>query len=178
MHESISGSRKIKRSSKKSSKKGSKKSSRMNFSGLLDDMENEPMMQQQNQGHQMQMPMQQMPQMQMPGMQMPGMQMPGMQGMDPLAMAQMAMPQMGMPQMMMGNTPDSVDPLHLQHFVPQNNNSQIDNYGVNANQLMSGSQISQQFRGREMSAPQMAAPQQMGGGRMFTAYDSFVSKFM
>ena len=180
MHESVSGSRKIRRSSKKGSKKGSKKSSRMDFSGLLDDMENEPMMQQQNQGHQMQQMQQmqmQMPGMQMPGMQMPGMQMPGM-GMDPLAMAQMAMPQMGMPQMMMGNTPEEVDPLHIQHFVPQNQNTQIDNYGVNANQLMSGSQISQQFRGREMSAPQMAAPQQMGGGHMFTAYDSFINKFM
>jgi hypothetical protein len=177
MHESVSGSRKIKRNSKKGSKKGSKKSSRMDFSGLLDDMENEPMMQQQNQGHQMQMPgMQQMPQMQMPEMQMPGMQqmpgmMPGMGGMDPLAMAQMAMPQMGMPQMMMGATPENVDPLHLQHFVPQNQNSQINNFGVNPNQLMSGAQMSQQFRGREM-APQV------GGGNMFSAYDSFINKFM
>ncbi len=156
----------------------------MNFSSILDEMDNEPMMQQQNQGHQMpgmggMMPgMQQMPGM-MPGMQqMPGM-MPGMQqmpGMDPLAMAQMAMPQMGMPQMMMGATPENVDPLHLQHFVPQNNNSQINNFGVNPNQLMSGAQMSQQFRGREMAAPEPV--QQMGGANMFSTYDAFINKFM
>ncbi len=148
----------------------------MDFSGLLDEMDNEPMMQQQNQGRQMQQ-MPAMPGMQMPGMPgMPGM-MPGMAGMDPLAMAQMATPNMGMPQMMMGSTPENVDPLHLQHFVPQNN-SQVDNFGYNPNQLMSGAQMSQQFRGRGEAQPMAAPVPQVGGGNMFQSYDAFVNQFM
>jgi hypothetical protein len=187
---SVNGSRNLRRSSKKGSKKGSKKSSRgMDFSSILNDMDDNQMTPQQNQGHQMNPMMQQqmnpmMQQQMMPSM--PGMSaMPGM-GMDPLAMAQMATPNMGMPQMMMGASADNVDPLHLQHFVPQNQNAQIDNFGVNPSQLMSGSQISQQYRGREaapMQAPAMPAmpampANQMGGGSMFSAYDSFVNKFM
>lgn len=180
---SVSGSRQIRRNSKKHSKNGSKrKSNKMDFSSLLDDMESAPM-NQQNQGYPapampgMQMPampgmsampgMGGMPEMQMPAM--PGMQMPGMagMGMDPFAMAQMAAPNMGMPQMTMGN--GGVDPLHLQHFVPQTQHAGIDNFGVSPNQLMSSAQIGQQYKG-------MA--NQSGGGRMFSAYDSFVSKFM
>ncbi len=156
----------------------------MDFSSILNDMDDNQMTPQQNQGHQMNPMMQQqmnpMMQQQMnPMMQqqmMPGM---GGMGMDPLSMAQMATPNMGMPQMMMGSSADNVDPLHLQHFVPQNQNVQVDNFGVNPSQLMSGSQMSQQFRGREAAPMQAPAPaNQMGGGSMFSAYDAFVNKFM
>jgi hypothetical protein len=64
-------------------------------------------------------------------------------------MAQMAMPQMGMPQMMMGADKNNVDPLHLHSFVPRNENVNINNYGVSREQLMSGSQMSNQFAGRQ-----------------------------
>ena len=159
----------------------------MDFSSILNDMDDNQMTPQQNQGHQMNPMMQQqmnpMMQQQMnPMMQqqmMPGMPGMGGMGMDPLSMAQMATPNMGMPQMMMGSSADNVDPLHLQHFVPQNQNVQVDNFGVNPAQLMSGSQMSQQFRGREAAPMQAPAPaNQMGGGSMFSAYDAFVNKFM
>ncbi len=169
----------------------------MDFSSILNDMDDNQTMSPQNQGHQMDMqqmnPMMQQqmnPMMQQQMNPMMQQQMPGMgMGMDQLGMAQMAMPNMGMPQMMMGSSPDNVDPLHLQHFVPQSQNVQVDNYGVNPSQLMSGSQISQQFRGREVApsmAPSMAPsnepmesmPSQSGGGNIFSAYDAFVNKFM
>ncbi len=167
----VSGSRTLRKGSKKSSKKGSKKHNKgtLDFASLLNDMDD------------MQMAPGAHPQMEgmMPGMPgMSGMQgmsgmpsMSGMQGMsgmpnegmmpmmpqmgmDQMAMAQMAMPQMGMPQMMMGVDPKNVDPLHLHSFVPKNENININNFGVNPNQLMSGSQMGQQFAGRSaQSAP-------------------------
>jgi hypothetical protein len=84
----------------------------------------------------------------MPGM--PGMQMPSMY-----------------PMMMGNNAAQEVDPLHIQHFVPQNQNLNIDNFGVNPTQLTAGPQL-----------PQQSA--QTGGAnfRSFNSYDAFVSKFM
>jgi len=102
------------------------------------------------QGNQME-GMGQMPQMaQMPQMPQGNNMMPMMpqMGMEQMGMAQMNMPQMGMPQMMMGVDPKNVDPLHLHSFVPQSENVNINNYGVNPNQLMSGSQMANEFAGR------------------------------
>ncbi len=171
----------------------------MDFSNILNDLEDDNQMHAQNQGHSMQMPaMQQMPGMQgmqqMPGMQgMPGMDgmggmpampgmggmnmpaMPGMDGMGGMGMNMPGMPGMGgmMPGMqMMGSSSNEVDPLHLQHFVPQNQNINLNNYGVGKEQLMSGSQIGNHFNGGHNM------PSQSGGGNVFRAYDSFISKFM
>jgi hypothetical protein len=47
---------------------------------------------------------------------------------------------MAMPQMM-GASEQNVDPLHLQSFVPQNENVNINNYGVNPSQLKQSSQM-------------------------------------
>ena len=176
----VSGSRTLRKGSKKSSKHGSKKKGAMDFSSILNEMDdNMPM---QSQGNMM--PAQDMT---MPGMQpnmMPGMQgMPGMQSnmmpmmdmnqmaMPQMGMPQMGMPQMGMPQMMTGSNPNNVDPLHLQHFVPQNENMNINNYGVNANQLMSGEQMSQQFNGRQ------SAPAVQMGGSIGSIMDRFYRTF-
>ena len=173
----ISGSRTLRKGSKKSSKKGSNKSSNkknnaIDFSGLLNDMDDAPSMgtgaHPQMEGMMPQGGMQAMPGMQGANMMMPqaGMMpgMPGMpgaegmmpmmpqMGMDQMGMAQMAMPQMGMPQMMMGVDPKNVDPLHLHSFVPRNENVNINNYGVGPDQLMSGSQMSNQFAGRPANA--------------------------
>ncbi len=159
----------------------------MDFSSILNDMDDNQMMNQQNQGYQnmqsqmpgMQMPMpgMQMPmpgmQMPMPGMQMPGMQMPG--AMDP---------NMGMH---MNGLSNDGDHLHLQHFVPLNQNMQVDNFGVNPNQIMPDVQQNNQYRGNAMQAPSPSpsqapvpapVPAQLGGGKMFAAYDAFVNKFM
>ncbi len=157
-------SRQIRKGSKKQRKKSSKKSNNMDFSSILNEMDGKM---------QTDETMQSMQGMQMPGMQ--GMQMPGMQmpGMDPTTMAQMAMPNMGVPQMMMGATPDNVDPLHLQHFIPQNQTMNINNFGVNPEGLMSGDQMAKEFGG---PAPVMAP--QMGGGNLFNSYDSFINKFI
>ncbi len=194
---SISGSRQIKKSSKKNSKSGSKKNTKknnMDFSSILNDMDDDKMMNQQNQGYQnmqsqqMQMPTMQMPGMQMPGMQMPGMQMPGMQmpgmmpGMPGMMPGMPAMdPNMGMH---MTGASNEVDHLHLQHFVPLNQNLQIDNFGVNPNQLTSEVKPNNQYRGfsnptpAPAPAPASAPVPQVGGGKMFSAYDAFVNKFM
>jgi hypothetical protein len=170
----VSGSRTLKKGSKKSSKKGSNKSSNkkhnaIDFSGLLNEMDDVPKNHPQMEG--MMQTMSTMPganMMQnmstMPGAEMmPGMPGPNMMpmmpqmGMDQMGMAQMAMPQMGMPQMMMGVDPSNVDPLHLHNFVPRNENINISNYGVNPDQLMSGSQMGQQFAGRSAAAPSAAS---------------------
>ena len=167
----VSGSRTLRKGSKKGSKNsshGSKKGSkRMDFSSILNDMDDMP----NNQGNTM---MQTMGMPAMSGMQ-PGMEQMGMpqMGMEQMGMPQMGMPQMGMPQMMMGANPQNIDPLHLQNFVPQHQGLNINNYGVGTEQLVSGSQINRQFSGR-----QSASAPQMGGGSMFAAYDAFVNKFM
>ncbi len=183
----VSGSRTLRKGSKKGSKKhshnGSKKGSKkdrkrdMDFASILNDMDDQPnqpnqMMQLMGQGQEQQM----MPQMEM-GQMMPGMGM-GM-SMDPGAMAQMAMPNMGYPQMSLGNSPDNVDPLHLQSFVPQNQNLNLNNFGINPSQLMSGNQMSQNFtgHGQNVQNVQNEMPSQAGGGG-FRAYDAFLAKFM
>lgn len=170
----VSGSRTLRKNSKKgSSKKGSKKGSKRHgaydFSGLLNDMDDMPMQPQQ------QMPMQpnMMPMQSPAGMgmeQMGQMGMPPM-GMDQMGMAQMAMPQMGMPQMMMGTDAKNVDPLHLHNFVPQNENINLNNYGVNPGQLMSGAQMGLSFAGRAQAQPQM------GGGNFGHAMENFYARF-
>jgi hypothetical protein len=172
------GSKKNSHNGKKNSRKGSKKN--MDFSSILNDMGDEyqpqeNQMQQMPQMQQMQQ-MPQMPQMEMGGMgMMPGMAgMAGMGGMgmmpnmDPGAMAQMAMPNMGVPQMSLGSKPENVDPLHLHSFVPQHQGANINNFGADPSQLMSGAQINQQLSGR----------QEQSGGGYFKAYDAFISKFM
>ncbi len=161
-HSKVNGSRTLRKGSKKGSKHGSKRSKPVDFSSILNDMNDMPMQ-----------PQEQM----MPGMGMPGM--PGMQpnmmpmmpqtGMEQMGMAQMAMPQMGMPQMMMGADPKNVDPLHLQSFVPQNQNINLNNYGVDANKLISGTQMSQEFGGKD--APQV------GGGYFGRAMENFYARF-
>jgi hypothetical protein len=83
-------------------------------------------------------------------------------GMDQMNMAQMNMPQMGMPQMMMGVDTKNVDPLHLHNFIPQNENVNINNYGVNPQQLMSGSQMENQFYGRQAQSGGAANKIQLG----------------
>jgi hypothetical protein len=123
-------------------------------------MEGMPQMQMPQMGMQQGNMMPTMPQMGMDQMGMAQMNMPQM-GMDQMGMAQMNMPQMGMPQMMMGVDPKSVDPLHLHSFVPQNENVNINNYGVSANQLISGSQMENKFAGRQ---PQSGGRQAQSGG--------------
>jgi hypothetical protein len=137
----VSGTRSIKsnrKDSKKSSKKGSKRSQPIDFSHILNEMDDMPMQQNQFQGQE------QYQQQNMEGM-MP--MMPNT-SMEQMAMAQMAMPNMGMPQMMMGSNSQNVDPLHVYNFVPQNENLNINNFGVNQNQLISGEQMGRQFAGR------------------------------
>jgi hypothetical protein len=73
---------------------------------------------------------------------------------------------------MMGSSSNEVDPLHLQHFIPQNQNINLNNYGIGKEQLMSGSQIGNHFNGG------YNMPSQSGGGNVFRAYDLFISKFM
>jgi hypothetical protein len=174
----ISGSRTLRKSSKKGSKKSSKKTSIKNnavdFSSLLNDMDDEPQMNSMGSAAHPQMEgMMPGANMMMPGanMMMPGaegmgsqgmMPMMSQMGMDPMGMAQMAMPQMGMPQMMMGADQNNVDPLHLHSFVPRNENVNINNYGVSQEQLMSGSQMSQQFAGRQAGGSRV-----MRGGANF-----------
>jgi hypothetical protein len=172
----VSGSRTLRKNSKKgSSKKGSKKGSKRHgaydFSGLLNDMDDMPMQPQQQMQPNM-MPMQSPAGMGgMEQMGMPQMAPMGMPQMDQMGMAQMAMPQMGMPQMMMGADAKNVDPLHLHNFVPQNENINLNNYGVNPGQLMSGAQMGQSFAGRAQAQPQM------GGGNFGRAMENFYARF-
>jgi hypothetical protein len=166
----VKGNRSLRKSSRKSSKKTSKKG--LDFTSVLKgDMEFQSEMMGMNpmgnpmmmnpMGNQMENPM--MSQMGNPmGMNMMG----NMMGM-PMG------PSMGMPVgdpsyvqsgVMMGKD-QNVDPLHVQFMVPQNQNLNINNYGISREQLMSSSSqasgLSSQFGNMHMGHQQSAMQQPM-----------------
>ena len=165
----VKGNRNLKKSSRKSSRSGSHKSNKkdLDFTSVLSDemradtemMGMNPMM---NQMNPMMNPM--MNQMNSMG-EMMGMPMG---------------PSMGMPIgtpmqniMMLGkDTEKNIDPLHVQYMVPQNQNLNINNYGISPEQLTKGADqltgLSQQFNNMHMGSqeqgqtvPQMQAPMQV-----------------
>ena len=167
----VKGNRNLRKSSRKGSRSGSRKSSKkeMDFTSVLDDKM--PM------GDDQMVHQQMMQQMMPPGMNMN--MMGNMMGMPPMMGMPMG-PSMGMPIgtpmqniMMLGkDTEKNIDPLHVQYMVPQNQNLNINNYGISSEQLTKGADqltgLSQQFNNMHMGSqeqgqtvPQMQAPMQV-----------------
>ncbi len=156
----VSGSRPLRKGSRKGSKKGSRKGSKhgaLDFTSILtgndkDLVQVEPQVQQQmpnamaNVMGSAEMGMPQMMGMQNPMAQF-GMQ--NMQGQgEPNLQQMIQMTQMGqsgfplsMPMNFNGKS-NEIDPMHVQYMVPQNQNLNLNNYGISVDQLSSGVQQS------------------------------------
>ena len=159
----VSGSRPLRKGSRKSSKKGSRKGSKygaLDFTSILtgnekDLVQVEPQVQQvQQMPNAManvmgsaEMGMQQMMGMQNPMSQFGMQNMEGQQG-EPNLQQMIQMTQMGqsglplsMPMNFNGKS-NEIDPMHVQYMVPQNQNLNLNNYGISVDQLTSGAQQS------------------------------------
>ncbi len=168
----VSGSRPLRKGSRKGSKKGSRKGSKhgaLDFTSILTGNDKDLVQVENVQQVQQQMPnamanvmgSAEMGMPQMMGMQNPmaqfGMQnMQGQEG-EPNLQQMIQMTQMGqsgfplsMPMNFNGKS-NEIDPMHVQYMVPQNQNLNLNNYGISVDQLSSGAQqsgLSQKFQGR------------------------------
>lgn len=169
----VSGSRPLRKGSRKGSKKGSRKGSKhgaLDFTSILTGNEKDlvqvehaqPQFQQQmpnamaNVMGSAEMGMPQMMGMQNPMAQFGMQNMQGQEG-EPNLQQMIQMTQMGqsglplsMPMNFNGKS-NEVDPMHVQYMVPQNQNLNLNNYGISVDQLTSGAQqsgLAQKFQGR------------------------------
>ena len=148
----VKGSRSLRKTSRKSSKKNSKSNKNDEFVAILNDMDNNITSNPMEMGMNMNM-MNQNPMMNQMNPMMNQMNMNMDMDMDMGMGNQMnmmpqgnMMPQMNMmpQQMMMGNNNNAtgdVDPLHLQHLVPQQSNFDMSKFGITNDSMMGGPQM-------------------------------------